>query len=116
MSDTPREVVERYFAAERRLDSDAVMACFDEDAVLVGPDGTRHAGRTAIRAFYESLYTGLERLDVWTVDDVTAGASAAIEWEANVIGRDGAKHLRGVNVVATHDGLVAELRVYFTVC
>ena len=75
-------VVERYFAAEHRLDPVAAAACFTDDAVLVEPNGRRHVGRLAIKVFYETLYAGIDQLDVWVVDEVTAGARAAIEWQA----------------------------------
>jgi uncharacterized protein (TIGR02246 family) len=114
VGETPRNVVDRYFTAERRLDPDAVADCFTDDGVLVEPDGTRHTGRTAIKAFYQNLYADLTRLDVWAVNEVTAKQTAAIEWEADVTGPDGTKHLRGVNLITTHDGHLAEARIYFT--
>ena len=107
-------VVERYFAAEHRLDPEAAAACFTDDAVLVEPDGRRHAGRPAIKVFYETLYAGIDRLDVWVVDEVTAGPRAAIEWEADVADQNGATRLRGVNIVAVRDGHFSEAHVYFT--
>ena len=110
---SPREVVERYFASERRLDPAAAADCFAEDAVLVEPNGRRHTGRPAIRAFYESLYASLEQLQIWVVNEVPGGSSAAIEWHADITNRAGTTHLRGVNVVEVRDGHLAEARIYF---
>ena len=107
-------VVERYFAAEHRLDPDEAAACFTDDAVLVEPNGRRHVGRLAIKVFYETLYAGIDQLDVWVVDEVTAGARAAIEWQADVADQNGATRLRGVNIVAVRDGHFSEAHVYFT--
>ena len=53
------------------------------------------------------------RLEVWVVGQLTEGAGAAIEWEANVISPKGATHLKGANIVQVRDGRLSELHVYF---
>ena len=54
---TPEEqLIQRYFDAFNRHDIEAVMACFHEEPVLVGPTGKRCAGRAEVRRSYESEF------------------------------------------------------------
>jgi ketosteroid isomerase-like protein len=52
---TGEELRTRYFDAMRAADLDAVLALFDEQAVVILPDGREHAGRAALA----QLYTGI---------------------------------------------------------
>ena len=109
-----RELVESYFAAERRRDVGAVLEHFDADAVVVLPDGRRLDGRAAIGEFYAAVYAQLEELDVRVVSLVTEDGLTAVEWEAALTDRSGEiQTLRGVNVLRTRGGRFAELRTYF---
>lgn len=56
--DLSRFLVERVNAG----DVDGVVALYDEDAVLVLPDGNRAVGRDAIRASFEPLVASRARL------------------------------------------------------
>ena len=49
-------LIERYFDAFNRHDLEDVMACFHDEAVLVGPNGKRLSGRTAVRCSYETEF------------------------------------------------------------
>ena len=109
-----RELVESYFAAERRRDVSGVLEHFDDDAVVVLPDGRRLDGHAAIEEFYTSVYAQLEELDVRLISMVTEDGLAAVEWEAALVDRGGeTQTLRGVNVLRTRGGRFAELRSYF---
>ena len=109
-----RELVESYFAAERRRDVSGVLEHFNADAVVVLPDGRRLDGRAAIREFYARVYAQLAELDVRLVSMSTEGGLTAVEWEAALIDRSGeAQTLRGVNVLRMSGGRFAELRTYF---
>ena len=46
--------MQRYFDAFNRHDLEAVMACFDEAAVIVAAHGRRLEGAAAIRHYYAS--------------------------------------------------------------
>ncbi len=50
------EVADRYFAAMRAQDVDALLAIFAEDGVLVWPDGRSINGHAAIRETYNTLF------------------------------------------------------------
>jgi uncharacterized protein (TIGR02246 family) len=49
-------LIQRYFDAFNRHDIEGVMACFDEDPVLIGANGKCCAGRTEVRRSYESEF------------------------------------------------------------
>jgi uncharacterized protein (TIGR02246 family) len=80
-----RELVESYFAAERRRDVSAVLDHFNADAVVVLPDGRRLDGRAAIGEFYAQL----AKLDVRVVSMLTEDGLTAVEWEATLIDHSG---------------------------
>lgn len=50
------ELIKRYFDAFNRHDIEGVMACFHDQAVLVGPNGKRCEGRGEVRKSYESEF------------------------------------------------------------
>src|SRR5256885_5076399 len=47
-------LIQRYFDAFNRHDIDAVMACFDEHAVIVDLEGRRFEGAKEVRRHYET--------------------------------------------------------------
>lgn len=54
---TPEEqLIRRYFDAFNRHDIEGVMACFDYEAVLVGPNGKRLVGIAEVRRSYETEF------------------------------------------------------------
>ena len=50
------ELINRYFDAFNRHDLEGVMACFHDDAVLVGPNGKRLVGIAEVRRSYETEF------------------------------------------------------------
>jgi uncharacterized protein (TIGR02246 family) len=109
-----RELIESYFAAERRRDVSGVLEHFHADAVVVLPDGRRLGGRAAIGVFYERVYAQLAELEVRVVSMLTEEGLTAVEWEAALVDHSGeTQTLRGANVLRTRGGRFAELRTYF---
>jgi len=53
---TGQEIADRYFAAMRAQDLDALLALFDEAAVIVWPDGRAIEGKAAIREIYARMF------------------------------------------------------------
>lgn len=49
-------LIQRYFDAFNRHDIEGVMACFHDEAVLVGPNGKRLAGLAEVRRSYETEF------------------------------------------------------------
>ena len=57
--DAVRSVIVRFFDAFAvTRDPDAIVACFTEDADLMGVDGRMFSGREAIRAHYKKEFSG----------------------------------------------------------
>jgi ketosteroid isomerase-like protein len=50
------ELIRRYFDAFNRHDLEAVVACFHDEAVLVGPNGKRLVGIAEVRRSYETEF------------------------------------------------------------
>ena len=53
---TEQDIAERYFAAMRAQNLDALLEVFDEAGVIVWPDGRRIESKTAIRETYARLF------------------------------------------------------------
>jgi hypothetical protein len=53
---TPQNIAERYFAAMRAQDVEALAALFSADGVIIWPDGRRIEGVQAIRATYAAMF------------------------------------------------------------
>jgi ketosteroid isomerase-like protein len=70
-----RELLESYFAAERRRDVSGVLEHFHADAVVVLPDGRRLGGRAAVGEFYARVYAQLADLDVRVVSMFGRGSA-----------------------------------------
>jgi len=50
------QLIKRYFDAFNQHDIEGVMACFHDEAVLVGPNGKRLVGRAEVRRSYETEF------------------------------------------------------------
>lgn len=53
---TEQDIADRYFAAMRTQDLDALLGVFDEGGVIVWPDGRTIEGKSAIRETYVRLF------------------------------------------------------------
>lgn len=111
---TEEEFIERYFDAFNRHDIDEVMACFHDQPVIVGMDGTRLEGREAVRRYYEDQFFHFPdgRCDLRSV----AGHDGRGMAESLFLGtrpRDG-RVIRalGVEVIEFVDCKIRELRDY----
>ncbi len=50
------DLIRRYFDAFNQQDLEGVLACFSEDAVILGPEGGRSQGRAEIRKAYAASF------------------------------------------------------------
>ena len=53
---SPQEIADRYFAAMREQNLEALLSVFDQAGIIVWPDGRRVEGSAAIRATYQQLF------------------------------------------------------------
>jgi ketosteroid isomerase-like protein len=112
-TESPRQVAESYWAAECRRDTRAVLDHYHPDAVFRLPNQLLR-GHDQIATFYDASGAEYPGLEVQIVGEVSAGDSAALEWEATLVDRSGRPHeLRGVNIVEVRDGKFTSVRAYF---
>lgn len=109
--------VERFLEAIMQHDVDAVLAAMTEDCVFEttfpAPDGTRFAGRAAVRGAMEAFFAGSPSARFETEERVVAGDRVVERWVYHWIEADGtAGHVRGVDVIRVRDGKVQESLAY----
>jgi ketosteroid isomerase-like protein len=106
--------MERYNDAFNRHDMEAVVACFDEQAVIVMPHGQRIEGAEAIRRYYASIYTTFDGA-ACTIRN-TLGGNGTGSLETLFTGtRAGMAHpmrMLGTEVFTFRDDRIVELRFY----
>lgn len=104
--------VERFNEAFNRHDVDAVMALMTEDVVFENtspsPDGERHQGQPAVRAFWERFFAGSPRARFEAEDTFAAGDRCVVRWRYTW----GEGHIRGIDLFRVVDGKVAEKLSY----
>lgn len=104
-------VVDAFNAAWSRHDLSAALALTAPDAVFEAtspaPDGTRYVGRTAIRAAWEAIFDDAE--SHFTVEDRLVTAETVVQrWRYDWRGG----HVRGIDLIVVHDGLITEKIAY----
>ena len=107
-ADETASVIERFNRAFNEHDVDAIMALMTADCVFEdtqpAPDGTRHIGQAAVRAFWEALFRGSPNAYFEEEDVFVCGDRAVVRWRYDW----GDGHVRGVDVFRVRDGKVAE--------
>jgi hypothetical protein len=107
-------LMERYNDAFNRHDTEAVVACFDEQAVIVMPHGRRIEGTEAIRHYYASIYTTFDGATC-TIRNALVGNSTGSLETLFTGTRAGIAHpmrLLGTEVFTFRDARIIELRLY----
>ena len=109
---TPEEqLIQQYFDAFNRHDLDGVVACFHEEAVLVGPNGKRLVGLAEVRRSYETEFALFPDahcdLRVCTGND---GCGVAESFFSGTHGRRGRIEAIGAEVMEIVDGKIKEIR------
>jgi steroid delta-isomerase-like uncharacterized protein len=110
-------VIERFNEAFNRHDVDAVMAAMTDDCVFEStappPDGERHVGQAAVRAFWERFFGASPNARFETEDMFAAGDRCTVRWLYRWVDAEGKEgHVRGVDVFRLRDGKVAEKLAY----
>jgi ketosteroid isomerase-like protein len=116
MADLTRAAVERFNEAFNRHDVDGIMSSMTEDCVFENtrpaPDGTRIAGHSAVRAFWDEFFRRSPQAHFETEELITSGDRCVVRWVYTWV-RDGAPgRVRGVDVFRVRDGKVAEKLSY----
>ncbi len=97
-------------------DVEAVMRLMTDDVVFENtrpvPDGERHEGQAAVRAFWEGFFGRSPRARFDAEEVFAAGDRCVVRWVYHWV-RDGAPgHVRGVDVFRVREGKVAEKLSY----
>ena len=104
--------IDRFNEAFNRHDVDAVMALMTEDVVFENtsppPDGERHQGQAAVRAFWERFFAASPRAHFAAEEIFASGDRCAVSWRYSW----GDGHIRGVDLFRVRDGKVAEKLSY----
>lgn len=109
MTSAAQPLADRYFAAMRARDVEALAGLFAEDAVMILPDGRELAGAGSIRAMYDHLFASDAPSP--TVKAVIAGADGvAVEIEARLA--DGSTRRTANFFHLDSGGLIRRLSVY----
>jgi uncharacterized protein (TIGR03086 family) len=103
--------VQRFNTAFDAKDVDAIMAAMTEDCVFedtTPPDGRRHVGAAAVRAAWQTLFSGAPNAQ-FTVEELLPMQDRVVQrWHYDW----GDGHVRGVDVFSVRDGRVAEKLSY----
>ena len=94
------------------------MALMTDDCVFENtepaPDGSRHVGQAAVRRCWEDLFAAAPDAQFTTEEIFVAGDRAVVRWtyrwSADTPTAPG--HVRGVDIIRTRDGRVAEKLSY----
>jgi ketosteroid isomerase-like protein len=110
------QVVSKFNEAFGRGDVDGVMALMTDDCVFENtyppPDGERHTGQAAVRAFWERFFAQTESPRFETEEIFAAGDRVAARWRFTWGGSGEEGHVRGVDLFRVRDGKVAEKLSY----
>lgn len=111
---TPRQVVENYWRIECTRDVDAILGCYEREAVLVVPGLGRLAGHGEIRRFYQASVDRFPKLAVEIVGALEQGDRGMFEWRSEFRDHAGATvRSKGVNVIEIAGDRFREVHVYF---
>jgi ketosteroid isomerase-like protein len=107
----------RFNDALNARDVDAMMSLLTSDCVFENtypaPAGTRYAGQSAVRAFWEDFFRGSSEARIEIEELFGQNDRAVLRWTYHWIdpsGRSG--YIRGVDVYKVRDGLIAEKLSY----
>ena len=111
------DAVNRFNDAFNARDVDAIMELMTDDVVFENtspsPDGERHEGQAAVRAFWEAMFASTPHTRFDTEELFAAGDRCAVRWRYSWTDGDGNEgHVRGVDVLKVRDGKIAEKLSY----
>lgn len=98
-------------------DVDTMMRLMTADCVFENtypaPDGTRHAGQAAVRAFWEEFFAGSAASRIEPEEIFATGDRVVMRWVYRWTDEAGqAGHIRGIDLYTVRGGLIAEKLSY----
>ena len=108
--------VARFNAAFDAHDVDGVMAAMTDDCLFENtpaPDGERHEGQAAVRAFWQQFFGSSPNAHFEAEDSFAAADRCIVRWRYAWVDADGRPgHVRGVDLFRVRDGKVSEKLAY----
>ena len=117
LASDPIAVVRQFNDALNARDVDALMRLMSQDCVFENtypaPDGTRHVGQRVVRIFWEEFVRGSTDAH-FEIEEIFGMADRVVmRWRYHWVDPQGeAGHIRGVDVYAIRNGLIAEKLSY----
>ncbi len=110
-------VVLQFQEALNRKDTAAMQRLLTPDTVFENayppPDGSRHAGREAVMAFWLEFFEASEETSFETEEIFGAAERCVLRWVYRWVSKDGTRgQRRGVDVFRLREGLIAEKLSY----
>ena len=109
-------VVARYFAAIRRMDPDAWVACFTEQATSYEPGApTPLHGQTELRQFLAGVLAAFQTIDLIEDHVFSSGNRVAVKFTGRGTGKNGRKVIfEGIDVFEiSQDGRIQTMWGYW---
>jgi ketosteroid isomerase-like protein len=116
-SATTQAIVDQFNEAFNRHAVDAVMALMTADCLFENtyppPDGERHEGQAAVRAFWEELFAATPTARFEAEEIVAHGDRCTVRWRYTWVDSAGQRgHIRGIDLFRVRDGKIAEKLSY----
>ncbi len=114
-SETVQKVVNDYFDAICRLDCEAWVANFADDAVSHEPGSPPLEGHDALRAFFNGVAGGFETIEMRPQQIFVVGNEAGVKWSASGLGKTGRQaKFEGVDIFTLNgEGKIQTVKAYW---
>jgi ketosteroid isomerase-like protein len=117
MSNLVEDVAKAYFAALRKMDVDAWVALFADDAISHDPVGAApHVGKADIRQFLTDFFALFDTVGLTEVNTFIAGDHAAVKWDGRGVGKARKNDItfEGIDVIFVGgSGLIRSVHAYW---
>jgi len=107
--------VQAYFAATRKIDREAWVACFAPDAESHDPVGApSHRGHAGLRLFFDGIVGAVDSIAMWEDLVAPADSDVPVAWTMTGSGNNGRTfRFRGVDVFELDaSGRIHRVKVY----
>lgn len=117
MSNTAIQIVLAFNRALNAHDPDAMLALLSEDSIfentVPAPDGTRYAGKDALRAFWADFFRAASDQRIEIEEIFAHGERCVMRWTYHWRDASGQEsRARGVDIYRLRGGLIAEKLSY----
>lgn len=116
-SENALQIVRMFNQALNDHDVDGMLALLTEDSVFENtapaPDGTRYAGKAALRAFWSDFFRAARDQRIEIEEMFAVGERCVMRWTYHWRNASGQmSRVRGVDIYCLHGGLIAEKLSY----